>query len=121
MKSPRLNVSLPPEVAETIAAIAAAQGVSQAAVVREVMVEAMPVLAKLAGVLDNLRRMEAEKGAAIRGVIAGAEQEAQQAAATMMALLSKMESSTKDAADAGSGRSPAPRSKASRRPGPPSC
>lgn len=121
MRSPRLNVSFPPEVAETIAAISAAQGVSQAAVVRDVLVETMPVLTRLAAVLDNLKRMEAQKGDAIRGAIEGAEKEAQQAAATMMALLSKMETTTKDAADAGSGRSHAPRSKAARRPSPPSC
>jgi hypothetical protein len=119
VKSPRLNISLPPDVVAMVSTIAELQGMSQAAVIREILVETMPVLKSLAETLQNIRHMEAMKGDAIRATIQGAEKEAQQAAATMMALLSKMESSTQDAAG-DVGREPKAKA-AQRRSAPPSC
>jgi predicted HicB family RNase H-like nuclease len=90
MRSPRLNVSLPPEIVRIVATIAQAQGVSQARVIRDILVEASPALAKIAAALANVERMKAEKRTALEAVLSQAQREAESLAATSMALLERV-------------------------------
>lgn len=90
MRSPRINVSLPPEVMRIVRTIAKAQGVSQSNVIRDVLVEATPILAKIAAALANLQRMKVEQRTALSSALSQAQDEAERLAATSMALLERV-------------------------------
>lgn len=121
MRSPRLNISLPPEVVRIVATIAGAQGVSQSSVVRDVLVEASPVLGRIAGYLENYRKLEKEKRDFVRQALAEAEHEAEKLSATAMALLDRIgaEQDPRRGAGGDAQRPPAPRRAPARRQVPP--
>ena len=89
-RNPRLQITLTPEVMEIISTIAASSKQSRSKVAADVLTESAPVLRRIATTLSNLRRLNDEKADAIRRTIEGAQAEAEQVAATAMALLERI-------------------------------
>jgi ABC-type transporter Mla subunit MlaD len=124
-RHPRLQITLDPEVADIIRTIAAASKQSRAKVAADVITEAAPVLRRIAVTLENVRRLNEQKADAIRRTIEGAQAEAEQVAATALALLERISDEAAEGthqwADAPQARRPKVRPAARRKAPPPHC
>ena len=89
-RSPRLSITLPQDVRAILDRLATLNGVPAARIVSECMVEAAPVLHRIADAIERVRKVNAEKADLIRATLANAENEAKTAAATALALLDRL-------------------------------
>lgn len=85
--NPRIAVYLPRSVAATVQRLAGLRGVSRSAVIRDFLVEAEPVMQRVASLLDLAARSDRtalkEWAATLETAQAGLERDATQAMATM--------------------------------------
>jgi hypothetical protein len=85
--NPRIAVYLPKNVAATVRRLAGLRGVSRSAVIRDFLVEAEPVMARVANLLDLAARTDRtalkEWAVALEGAQTGLEAQATGALATL--------------------------------------
>jgi hypothetical protein len=89
-KSPRINVTLPPEHMAVIAALARYNQTSQSKLIAELVDAAIPVLEKMVTALEAVKQMDAEKRSAIVATLSDAQRDAEHTAATALALLERI-------------------------------
>ena len=87
---PRLPVTLTAAQRDLLAKVAALNGTSQSKVIRDLLDAASPVLLRIVAALENVRKLDAEKADLIRATIVDAQAEAEQTAATALALLERI-------------------------------
>lgn len=87
---PRLPVTLTAAQRDLLAKVAALNGTSQSKVIAELLDAAAPVLLRIVAALENVKRLDAEKADLIRATIVDAQAEAEQTAATALALLERI-------------------------------
>lgn len=92
--NPRIAVYLPKNVAATIRRLAALRGVSRSAVIRDFLVDAEPVMARVANLLDLAARSDRsalkEWAVTLEAAQGGLEADATAALATMAAMESDL-------------------------------
>lgn len=87
---PRLAVTLTAEQRDVIAKVAAYNETSQSKVIAELVDAALPVLTRMLAAIETVKLLDAEKRSAIVATLADAQRDAEETAATALALLERI-------------------------------